>query len=177
MNATLYTLTSSLHTEMADDVRREPFIKNIEAALGADFEIAGADFSKYGTRPCELIYVRTGGTEGAFKAVFCKDGGKPCIPEPVRLLTSGKSNSLAASMEIMSYLNLHGIKGEILHGSPAYIAARIRSSKDDTVPADSGLVLNVHPDKILQGQRLGVAGRPSDWLISSSVNYAEVLKR
>ena len=101
MNATLYTLTSGLHTEMADDVRREPFVKNIEAALGADFEIAGADFSKYGTRPCELIYVRTGGTEGAFKAVFCKDGGKPSIPEPVRLLTSGKSNNDFAAAKLL----------------------------------------------------------------------------
>ncbi|MBQ4022115.1 MAG: hypothetical protein II613_06155, partial [Bacteroidales bacterium] len=106
MTATLYTLTSGLHTEMAGDVRKESFIKDIETALGADFELAGADFSGYGTKPCELIYVRTGGTEGAFKAVFCKDGGRPAIPEPVRLLTSGKSNSLAASMEIMSYLNL-----------------------------------------------------------------------
>ena len=172
MNATLYTLTSGLHTEMADDVRREPFVKNIEAALGADFEIAGADFSKYGTRPCELIYVRTGGTEGAFKAVFCKDGGKPSIPEPVRLLTSGKSNSLAASMEIMSYLNLHGIKGEILHGSPEYIASRILNTRDNADAANSGLVRKVHPGKLLQGQRLGVAGRPSDWLISSDVDYA-----
>ena len=172
MTATLYTLTSGLHTEMAGDVRKEPFIKDIETALGTAFEIAGADFSGYGTKPCELIYVRTGGTEGAFKAVFCKDGGRPAIPEPVRLLTSGKSNSLAASMEIMSYLNQHGIKGEILHGSPQYIASRIRSSQGDGVPAAGGLVSRVAPGRLLEGRRLGVVGRPSDWLISSDVDYA-----
>ena len=173
MTATLYTLTSGLHTEMAEDVRNESFIKDIEVALGCDFEVTGPDFSRYGSQPCELIYVRTGGTEGAFKAVFCKDGGGPRIPEPVRLLTSGKSNSLAASMEIMSYLNLYGIKGEILHGSPEYIAERIRNAQADDVSASSSLVQQVAPGRILEGQRLGVIGRPSDWLISSNVDYAD----
>ena len=172
MTATLYTLTSGLHTEMAENVRQEPFIKNIEAALGSAFDVAGADFSSYGSKPCELIYVRTGGTEGAFKAVFCKDGAKPCIPEPVRLLTSGKSNSLAASMEIMSYLNLYGIKGEILHGSAGYIAERIRNTQGEEESECSRLVLEVAPGRILEGQRLGVIGHPSDWLISSDVDYA-----
>ena len=117
MDVSLYTLTSGLHTEMDEDVRKEPFIQDVKAALGCSFDIAGNDFTAYGTHPCELIYVRTGGTEGLFKDTFCKNGEKPEIQEPVRLLTSGKSNSLAASMEILSYLNLYGIKGEILHGS------------------------------------------------------------
>lgn len=166
----LYTLTSGLHTEMCDDVRREPFIRDIEAALGCSFDVAGCDFSSYGTGPGELIYVRTGGTEGLFKKIFCKDGGRPVIPEPVRLLTSGKSNSLAASMEILSYLNLHGIRGEIIHGSPQFIAARIsRGQQEDLQVTD--LRLNVAPGRILEGERLGVIGRPSDWLISSNVDY------
>lgn len=166
----LYTLTSGLHTEMCDDVRREPFIRDIEAALGCSFDVAGCDYSSYGTSPDELIYVRTGGTEGIFKEIFCKEGGRPVIPEPVRLLTSGKSNSLAASMEILSYLNLHGIRGEIIHGSPQYIAARIsRGQQEDLQVTD--LRLNVAPGRILEGERLGVIGRPSDWLISSNVDY------
>ena len=209
----LFYITSGLHTEMCDDVRREPFIRDIEAALGCSFDVAGCDFSSYGTGPGELIYVRTGGTEGLFKKIFCKDGGRPVIPEPVRLLTSGKSNSLAASMEILSFLNLYGIRGEILHGSPQYIARRIacegqeercvcqdaasegsrpacqdeasayhsersgdpREARDgDRQGAKStskDLTLSVSPGPILAGSRLGVIGRPSDWLISSNVDY------
>ena len=183
---------------MCEDVLREPFIRDIETALGCSFDVAGRDFSSYGTGPGELIYVRTGGTEGLFKEIFCKDGGKPVIPEPVRLLTSGKSNSLAASMEILSLLNLYGIRGEILHGSPQYIASRIASgmqeperpqchperSEDPSEArdgdlqggksgeaAEGDLTLRVSPGRILAGSRLGVIGRPSDWLISSNVDY------
>ena len=63
--------------------------------------------------------MRTGGTEGLFKEIF------PEMDGPVRILTSGKSNSLAASMEILSYLNMQGRSGEIIHGSVDYIADRI----------------------------------------------------
>ena len=171
----LFTLTSGLHTETYSDVSKEPFIRDIEAALGSDFDVAGDDFSSFGAGPCELIYVRTGGTEGLFKEIFCRDGSKPVIGEPVRLLTSGKSNSLAASMEILSFLNLYGIKGEILHGSPQYIADRIASTchPEPSLPerSEDPLTLTVSPGRILDGCRLGVVGRPSDWLISSGVDY------
>lgn len=172
MTTTLYTLTSDLHSELTRTASREQFIRDIEAALGSPFDVRGGDFSGYGTRPCELIYVRTGGTEGIFKSIFCQDGTLR-IPEPVRLLTSGRSNSLAASMEILSYLNLHGIRGEILHGTPGYIAGRILSrAGDGSASGVTGLVKSVNPGRILEGERLGVVGRPSDWLISSDVDYS-----
>jgi len=170
MTTTLYTLTSDLHSELTRTASQEPFIKDIEAALGAPFDVRGG----YGTRPCELIYVRTGGTEGIFKSIFCADGTLR-IPEPVRLLTSGRSNSLAASMEILSYLNLHGIRGEILHGTPEYIASRILAHAEkhpvSGMAPGTGLVKDVNPGRILEGERLGVVGHPSDWLISSDVDY------
>ena len=172
MTATLYTLTSDLHSELTRTASQEPFIKDIEAALGAPFDVRGGDFSGYGTRPCELIYVRTGGTEGIFKSIFCAADGTLRIPEPVRLLTSGRSNSLAASMEILSYLNLHEVAGEILHGTPACIASRILSGAGKHPVSGTGLVKSVSPGRILKGERLGVVGRPSDWLISSDVDYA-----
>ena len=174
MPASLYTLTSDLHSELTRTASQEPFIKDIEAALGERFDVKGGDFSTYGTLGDDLIYVRTGGTEGIFKSIFVKDGALR-IPEPVRLLTSGLSNSLAASMEILSYLNLHGVKGEILHGSPEYIAGRIRAGASSAAVSRQGsaghLVSSVNPGRILEGERLGVVGRPSDWLISSDVDY------
>ena len=190
----LYTLTSGLHGEMAPDPRQEPFIRDIEAALGESFDCRGEDFAGYGQGRTELIYVRTGGTEGLFleqvapllKGACTPDrrSDYPAIPlegvrdksqQPVRLLTSGESNSLAASMEILSWLRQRGIVGEILHGSPARIARRIRSiqAPDATAPLahpDDGIVpYGFGP--VLRGKRYGVIGRPSDWLISSAVDY------
>ena len=210
MRPILYTLTSSLHGEMAPDPRQEPFIRELEAALGTDFDCRGDGFSGFGAGDStEIIYIRTGGTEGLFLekvaphllSAGAPDGGE----QPVRLLASGQSNSLAASMEILSWLRLRGIAGEILHGSPAAIAARIRSfstvpgtemavpvpgtpengfpgtEKGDFVPgselteAVGPEILRQTPDdgkRILEGKRFGVIGRPSDWLISSGVDYA-----
>ena len=148
-------LSSNLHSEVAFDASREPFIQAIEAVAGSI--------------PEDIIYVRTGGTEGLFRQQFFA-GDRLSIPEPVRLLTSGKSNSLAASMEILSFLNLHGCRGEILHGTPEYIAERILHPSD--VPSGAGLVSLVNPARILEGYRLGVVGHPSDWLISSDVDYS-----
>ena len=209
----LYTLTSSLHGEMAPDPRQEPFIREIEAALGAAFDCRGDDFSGYGAGAPELIYIRTGGTEGLFLEKVAPHLVRALAPDrdsgvmapgqkPVRLLASGQSNSLAAAMEILSWLRQRGIPGEILHGSPAAIAARIKDShleqnchlersreilrqaQDDKVAAWDDETCHLERsreilrqaqddmDLILEGKRFGVIGRPSDWLISSGVDYA-----
>ena len=169
----LYTLTSDLHSEMMADAAAEPFVQGVETALGERFCLRGTDFTDYGSAGAtDLIYVRTGGTEGLFKQVFCAEGPTPRIPggAPVRLLTSGESNSLAASMEILSFLRLYGLPGEILHGSPAEIAARLQGA----APCPSTTLHRpMGHNRVLAGQRYGVIGRPSDWLISSDVDYAK----
>jgi len=168
----LYTLTSDLHGEFTFPASKEKFILDIEAALGEQFSHKGNDYSDYGQGE-DFIYVRTGGTEGFFKALFCKDetlsvpGGKK-----IRLLTSGKSNSLAASMEILSYLCQRGYPAEIIHGNVEQIAAKIKG--ESTSPISSQR-LPLKDNTVLQGKKLGVVGRPSDWLISSDVDYKKAL--
>ena len=181
----LYTLTSSLHGEMAPDPRQEPFIREIEAALGEEFDCRGDDFSSF----AGCLYIRTGGTEGLFLEKFARPLGLiPGAPErdshpeagnvPVfRLLASGQSNSLAAAMEILSWLRQRGIPGEILHGSPAAISARIRTchlEQNCHLERSREILRQAQDDMdlILEGKRFGVIGRPSDWLISSGVDYA-----
>ncbi len=150
MRIGLYTLTSPLHNEEAVNAASAAFISAIEAEAGFAFDFKGADFTDYGSHDLDLIYVRTGGTEGLFKEVYGKLDGK------IHILTSGKSNSLAASMEILSFLNQQGRSGEIIHGSIGYIAERI------------GILARVEAArKRLSGIRLGIIGEPSDWLISS----------
>lgn len=172
---TLYSLTSGLHSEPVAEPADERFIQDIEKALGEAFEFGSTDFSEYPRTRNNIIYVRTGGTEGIFKSIFCK-GGSLNIPNgmPVRLLTSGKSNSLAASMEILSFLNRAGWPGEILHGSAEEIALRLR---DGFTKGGKNYVKEYGMGRILEGYKVGVIGKPSDWLISSDVNYAVAKER
>ena len=156
----IYTLTSALHDEKAVSAVTREFLESI----GIDFELKGNDYSDYGTCGLSLIYVRTGGTEGLFKQLLPELQAKS--KRPFYLLTSGKSNSLAASMEILSYLRQHDIRGEIIHGSTAYIAQRIRL-----------LAAIEQACSRLQGARLGIIGEPSDWLISSHADKKTVLER
>ena len=146
----IFTLTSELHDEQAVDAVTKDFL----GSLGIDHLFKGSDYSDYGSHTLNLIYVRTGGTEGIFKRLFPKLREKS--DRPFYLLTSGKSNSLAASMEILSYLRQNNVSGEIIHGRPEYITSRII------------LLEKVEgARKKMNGCRLGIIGKPSDWLISS----------
>ncbi|MBQ9548854.1 MAG: hypothetical protein IJV01_06850 [Bacteroidales bacterium] len=156
MTFSLFTLTSSLHdADSVDSITRD-FLYEI----GLDFDLRGADFSTYGGG-ADIIYVRTGGTEGIFRSLY------PSLrhDRPFYLLTSGKSNSLAASMEILSWLRGQGLRGEILHGETALIRERL---------VRVGMVEQAR--KTLSGSRYGVIGAPSDWLIASNCDR-EALKR
>ena len=156
----IFTLTSELHDEQAVDAVTKDFLDS----LGIDHLFKGSDYSDYGRHTLNLIFVRTGGTEGIFKGLFPELREKS--DRPFYLLTSGKSNSLAASMEILSYLRQNHFSGEIIHGSPEYISSRII------------LLQKVEgARKKMDGCRLGVIGRPSNWLISSYADYGIVKQR
>ena len=172
---TLYTLTSDLHSEAACEVKEEKFIRDIEERLGEKFDIRGEKYEEYGNTDDNIIYVRTGGTEGIFKSIFCKDE-KLQVPgnKPIRLLTSGKSNSLAASMEILSFLSRNGYPGEIIHGNPEEIADKLRSG---FTAGNKCHVRKYDMGRILEGMKVGVVGKPSDWLISSDVDYKAAKER
>lgn len=156
-NITIYTLTSELHDERAVNAVTQEFLES----LGIEYVLKGSDYSDYGAYGLNLIYVRTGGTEGIFRRILPELQARSS--RPFYLLTSGKSNSLAASMEILSYLQQHDIKGEIIHGSTDYITQRINVLERIETAI-----------KQLQGTRLGIIGEPSDWLISSHADKAQV---
>ena len=158
----IYTITSSLHDEAAVSQLSDAFLKGVFPEGG--FEFKGSDFSDFGTHTLDLIYVRTGGAEGIFKALLSEMLARGT--ERYYLLTSGKSNSLAASLEILSYLRQQGLKGEVLHGSDAYVADRIRMLEK---------VQEAHAR--LKEMRIGVIGQPSDWLIASHADPIALLDK
>lgn len=155
----IFTLTSTLHDKAAVDAATKEFLEG----LGIEYSFKGDDYEGYGTE-LSLIFVRTGGTEGLFKELLPTLQG--LSRQPILLLTSGKSNSLAASMEILSYLRQEGLRGEILHGSPSYIRSRIEAlSKVEEAR------------RFLEYKTLGIVGHPSDWLISSGFDRDVILDK
>ncbi len=157
MNIGIFSLTSPLHDEQSVGKMTDEFL----GSLGITYDWRGEDFADYGSYPLNLIFVRTGGTEGLFLSLMPSLLKKS--DQPFYLLTSGKSNSLAASMEILSYLRQQGCQGEIIHGSTKEITERMAVL--EKVQAAR---------KRLAGARLGVIGKPSDWLIASVADAEKV---
>ena len=158
----VYTITSGLHDEQSVAKLSDQFLQGVFPE--GEYEFKGADFSDFGSHELDLIYVRTGGAEGIFKSLLPEMLSKGI--ERYYLLTSGKSNSLAASLEILSYLRQQGLKGEVLHGSPEYLQERVHTL--ETVASAR---------KKLQGMRIGVIGQPSDWLIASHADPMAVMDK
>ena len=62
----IYTLTSGLHDEQAVGAVTKEFLDGLNVA----YEFRGSDYADYGSHALDLIFVRTGGTEGLFKALL-----------------------------------------------------------------------------------------------------------
>ena len=135
------------------------FFEKIEKAGDLTFNSIG--INEWKNAEHRVIYIATGGTEGIFRENFELLTDKPCY-----ILTSGESNSLAASMEILSYLKQTGKKGEILHGDPTAIASRLNA----ITRAEDAI-------KKVRNSRLGVFGKPSDWLISSVYDKKQLAEK
>lgn len=156
MKVGLFHLISEVHNEEYINSTLQNFIAEVEEKLAEKFEnINLKNINEKDYFP--LIFIKSGGVEGKFKQLF-----KP-IKGPYLLLSSGLHNSLAASLEIASFLRQQGEKVEILHGDSNYITQRIKELKK---------VFEIKNK--LSTLKLGVIGQPSDWLIASEVDYLKV---
>lgn len=158
MKIGLYSIKSPiLDATHADNLITE-WIKDLESDSNLEIQrISVEDFRRDDILP--IILVLSGGTEGEFKKYYDE------MEEPFILLATNNNNSLAASMEIVSFLRKYDKKSEIIHGSKEYILNRINT------------ILKIEEVKNrLSKLKLGVVGHPSDWLIASDVDYNVVKK-
>ncbi len=152
MKITVYPIKSVLAYGDLIGNESKALLAGLKKKTGYDFEVVSLD--KLGTGDLSLILVQSGGSENFFKKdIF------PNYPGPYYLLTYGSSNSLAASLEILTFIRENSKRGEVLHGDEDYIVSRLKALLALGKKKESGLV------------RLGVLGAPSDWLISSDVDY------
>ena len=106
----------------------------------------------------DAFMIATGGVENLFKRIWSSiDVETMCGPsrqKTVTMIADGRNNSLAASLEILTYLGNIGVEGKILHGT-----------NDEIISA----MVDTHGRASLRG-RIGLFGQPSDWLIASGVD-------
>lgn len=151
MKVNIYPLVSSLHNH--DTINSNTKILLDELMNISDISFSISSIEELYDSDLPLILIQSGGSEGLFLENIKK------LKPPFYLLTYGHNNSLAASLEILSYLKDNNLDGEVIHGSNEYIINRIKELT-----------------KTLVKYRYGVIGKPSDWLIASNVNYNNALR-
>jgi hypothetical protein len=162
----VYPLRSDLSYEESISKETASLLKELASLTDCSFNLVSLEELPHAD--LSLYLIQSGGSENKFKELANKTKG------PYYLLTYGENNSLAASLEILAYLNEKGEQGEILHGSNQSIAKRITEllarSKDKVHQLEKK---NNHPINPAKAPfvRLGVIGKPSDWLIASDVDY------
>lgn len=146
MKIKIYPVVSSLHESKRINHETEVLID--ELIKKSEHQISLCDIDGLYDSDLALILIQSGGSEQLFLENYSK------LKPPFYLLTYGYNNSLAASLEILSYLKDNNLDGEVLHGDTDYLIERI--------------------NQLGKGEkcfRYGVIGKPSDWLIASQVNY------
>jgi L-fucose isomerase-like protein len=145
---------SSVHDEKKVMESLKPLADFLMEDLGADFVEPGE------SRDFKLVWVMTGGVEGIFKKMYER------LKKPVVILAADLNNSLAASLEILSYIRSRGDRGYIVHGGLEHVARDIERYRSFFEAAEK-----------IRGARIGSIGGPSEWLIASGVDYEQASKR
>ena len=151
MKVNIFPLVSSLHNQNKINENTLTLLNELMSISDVEFNISSID--ELYNSDLSLILIQSGGSEGLFLENIKN------LKPPFYLLTYGYNNSLAASLEILSYLKDNNLEGEVLHGSNEYIIKRIKELT-----------------KVNVQYRFGIIGKPSDWLIASNANY-ETAKR
>ena len=112
-----------------------------------------------------IFFIETGGTEEEFKSIFSK------YKEPYLLLATDANNSLPASLEIATFLRKNNKQFKLYHGTPEEVREQLKTHDFSKNIKENKGILKLSD---LNGMRLGVVGKPSNWLIASDVNYDEV---
>ena len=154
MKINIFPIVSSLHQQ--DKINHQTKVLLDELFLLGKHQFNIVDIDELYNADLSLILIQSGGSEQLFLNNLSK------LKEPFYLLTYGNNNSLAASLEILSFIKDNNLKGEVLHGTTSYLIQRINE------------LLTLSNDH-KESYRYGVIGKPSDWLIASQVDYDDAL--
>ena len=105
----LITFASPLHKQASIRSSHETVLTELEKYFTLKF-IDCQDIDKISPDDFCLLFIATGGVERMVIQHF------ESLPRPAVFLADGMQNSLAAALEISSWLRTRGMKSEILHG-------------------------------------------------------------
>ena len=159
MKLNLITFASSLATRESIFTDHHELLDAIKEKFDVQY-IFPEELDKPLPAGATMVLVGSGGVEEMVKANINR------LPTYVVLIADGLKNSLAASLEILSWMRQNDRHGRVLHGPTDFIMQGI----DDYAVAQDAI------DK-LNGKRVGVIGKPSGWLIASGVDYAAIRER
>lgn len=162
-------LRSSFQTDEYVKKEYAELLRLLTEKCDASFRVIGEEMplpqiEKHGT-----FLVATGGVEGLFVKLLENE----FVADNITLIADGRNNSLAASMEILTYLNEKGGNGKIIHGNNEEIVADLLGPQQ--IKSDEKLVSNVNAEnvessRLIEFNRIAIFGEPSDWLIASGVD-------
>ena len=159
MTIHLIAFASILHKQASLRSSHEAILSELEKYYTVRL-IDYQDMDKLNSDDFKIIFVATGGVERLVIQHFER------LPRPAILLADGMQNSLAAALEISTWLRGRGMKSEILHGELPSIVQRVHI-----------LYNNFRAQRSLFGKRIGVIGTPSSWLVASNVDYLLAKRR
>ena len=164
-------LRSSFQTDEFVRTEYAELLQRLENECHADIQIIGDEsvetqnFESLQKTLPDAVMIATGGVENLFKriweAIDVEMMCSPHSPKTVTMIADGRNNSLAAALEILTYLGNNGMEGRIVHGTNEEIVSAI---------------LETQGIASLQG-RIGLFGQPSDWLIASGVDRDFIRQR
>ena len=155
----LITFASLLHKQASVRSSHETILAELEKY----FTVNLVDYQQMDSLTPDgfsILFIATGGVERLVIQHFEQ------LPRPTILLADGMQNSLAAALEISSWLRARGMKSEILHGELPEIIKRLFVMYN-----------NFKAQRQISGSRIGVIGTPSSWLIASNVDYLLAKRR
>lgn len=159
MDLYLITFASELHKQASVHKSHETLLSEIEKYFNVHI-VSHKDIGTLDDDDFKLVFIATGGTERLFVQHF------ESLPHPVILLTDGLQNSLAAALEISSWVRSKGMKAQIIHGEMQAVILQILAFHS-----------NFKSQREIRGKRIGVLGSPSSWLIASNVDYLLAKRR
>ena len=113
----LITFASLLHKQASVRSSHEIILNELEKYFTVNF-IDYQDINKLSPDDFSILFIATGGVERLVIQHF------EALPRPAIILADGMQNSLAAALEISSWLRSRGMKSEILHGELSEIIKR-----------------------------------------------------
>jgi lipoprotein-releasing system permease protein len=144
MTIHLISFASLLHKQATLRSSHEAILSELEKYYTVKL-VDYQDMDKLTSDDFKIIFIATGGVERLVIQHFER------LPRPAILLVDGMQNSLAAALEISTWLRGRGMKSEILHGELPAIIQRVHI-----------LYNNFRAQRSLFGKRIGVIGFKSE---------------